>query len=94
MIFELLRVAVVQFLVLTVVYFIVAAYSRSVRRERLEKSWDSDPAREGAPQQARDTFIAEGMAHYEHGLRRKLIWLVYVVPMIAVALIVYYVNTQ
>ena len=43
----LVRAAVLGFLALSVVYVLVSIYSRSVRRERLEKSWDSDPAREG-----------------------------------------------
>lgn len=94
MIFELLRVAVVEFIGLTVVYFLVSVYSRSVRREKLEKGWDTDPANEGAARSDRDAYIAEGMDHYEHGLRKRLIWLVYVIPMVAVAVIVYAVNVQ
>jgi hypothetical protein len=94
MIFELLRVAVVEFLGLTVVYFLVSVYSRSVRREKLEKHWDGDPANEGKPGAERSAFIAEGMQHYEHGLRKRLIWLVYVIPMVAVAVIIYFVNVQ
>jgi hypothetical protein len=36
------------FVVLSVVYVIVAIYARSVERERLEKEWDGDPANQGA----------------------------------------------
>jgi hypothetical protein len=94
MIFELLRIWVAEFIGLTVVYVLVSIYSRSVRREKLEKRWDADPANEGATGVARDAFIRDGMDHYEHGLRRRLIWLVYVIPMVAVAVIVYFVNVQ
>ena len=34
------------------------------------------------------------MRDYEKGLRKKLIWLVYVIPMIVVAVTVYLVNYQ
>ncbi len=91
---ELLRIWVAEFIGLTVIYVLVSIYSRSVRREKLEKHWDTDPANEGAPQAARDAFIAAGMEKYRHGLRRRLIWLVYVIPMVAVAVIVYAVNVQ
>ncbi len=94
MIFELLRIWVAEFIGLTVIYVLVSIYSRSVRREKLEKRWDTDPAHEGATGSARDAFIQDGMDHYEHGLRKRLIWLVYVIPMVAVAVIVYFVNVQ
>lgn len=94
MIFELARIAVLEFIGLSVVYVMVSIYSRSVRREKLEKEWDTEPANEGAAPAEREAFIAAGMSQYEHGLRRKLIWLVYVIPMVVVAVIVYYVNVQ
>lgn len=77
------------FLALTVVYLSVSAYSRSVRRERLEDRWDAAPQGDAA---AREAFIAEGMRAYEQGLRRRLIWLVYILPTLAVAVIVYVTN--
>ena len=64
----LVRAAVLGFLALSVVYVLVSIYSRSVRRERLEKSWDSDPAREGQARTERDAYIEAGMAEYKHGL--------------------------
>ncbi|TXH98531.1 MAG: hypothetical protein E6Q73_11680 [Pseudorhodobacter sp.] len=82
------------FVVLTVVYVMVSIYSRSVRRERLEKEWDSDPAREGAAIDERDAYIEKGMQAYRHSLRRKLIWLVYVIPLGVVMATVYAVNYQ
>ena len=87
-----LRILVFAFIALSVVYFLVSIYSRSVRREKLEKAWDTDPAREGAAKDARDAYIKDGMAVYEHGLRKKLIWLVYILPAVAVAIIIYVVN--
>jgi hypothetical protein len=87
-----LRILVFAFIGLSVVYVMVSIYSRSVRREKLEKAWDTDPAREGAAKALRDAYIAEGMQAYEHGLRKRLIWLVYILPLVAMAMIIYFVN--
>ena len=83
------RLVVFGFVGLSVVYLLVSAYSRSVERERLEKEWDA-----GGVDQGRDTYILEGMKRYQHGLRRKLIALVYVIPAVVIAVIVYVVNHQ
>ena len=65
-----------------------------MRREKLEKAWDTDPAREGAATADRDAYIKAGMTVYESGLRKKLIWLVYVIPAVVVMATVYLVNYQ
>ncbi|MBE0552762.1 MAG: hypothetical protein IH625_03630 [Rhodobacteraceae bacterium] len=88
----LIRLAVVGFVLLTVVYVLVSIYSRSVRRERLEKEWDTDPANEGRLPDERTAFIEAGMQAYRHSLRRRLIVLVYVVPLAAAAVTAYLVN--
>ena len=44
----------VMYVALTVIYFVTGIYSRSVRREKLEKEWDTDPAREGADRAGAD----------------------------------------
>ncbi len=67
---------------LSLIYFVVSAYSRSVRREKLEKQWDED--HQGGDPDARNTYIEEGMAQYEHGFRKKLIVLVYVIPVVVI----------
>jgi hypothetical protein len=41
---------------------------------------------------SRDTFIAAGMAGYEKSLRKKLIWLVYVLPTVGVIAALYLLN--
>ena len=94
MILTYLRLAVFGFIALSVVYLLVSIYSRSVRREKLEKAWDTDPAREGAAPADRAAFIAAGMRDYESGLRKKLIMLIYVIPMIVMAVIIYLVNAD
>ncbi|TMV15626.1 hypothetical protein [Arenibacterium halophilum] len=75
----LIRLIFFGFIGLTIVYFLVSIYSRSVRREKLEKAWaEEHPESDNVP--ARDAYVAEGMEQYEKSLRHKLILLVYVVP--------------
>lgn len=81
------RLAVFGFLALSVIYVLVSIYSRSTQREELEKTWD---AAEGPGD--RDAFIEAGMQAYEKGLRKKLIWLVYVIPTVAIIAAVYLLN--
>jgi len=89
----LIRLAAIGLVGLSILYLMVAAYSRSVRREKLEKHWDAAPP-EGQGEAERTAYIEEGMRAYEHGLRKKLIWLVFIIPMIIFAVIVYLVNHQ
>ncbi len=72
---------------LTIVYFLVSIYSRSVRRERLEEQFDA-----GDRQGDRDEFIRQGLAAYDKGLRRKLLLLIYIVPLAAMFIIAAIVN--
>ena len=89
----LLRLIVFGFLFLSVIYLSLSWYSRSVRREKLEDSWAEDnPGIEDSPE--RDSYIAEGMARYESGLRKKLIWLVYIVPTVLVIGILFVTNSN
>ncbi|AGI73472.1 hypothetical protein OA238_c35030 [Octadecabacter arcticus 238] len=74
--------------ILGVVYICVTLYSRSVRREKLEDLWDKEPV-EGT---TREAYIADGMAQYESGLRKKLILLVFVIPPLVVGTIIYFIN--
>ena len=76
---------------LSIVYWAISVYSRSVRREKLEKRWDADHAGQPDPE-ARRTYVETGMARYEKGFRKKLIWLVYIVPLVIMAVIYYLTN--
>ena len=82
-----IRLFVFGFVGLTIVYWLVSIYSRSVRRETLEKRFDA-----GDVEGDRDAYIEAGMESYEKGLRKRLIWLVYIIPMVAMALTIYLVN--
>ncbi len=87
-----LRLAFILYVGLTIIYFVTSIYSRSVRREKLEKEWDTDPAREGVPVDERQAFIETGMQAYEEGLKRQLLWLIYILPTIGFAATIYFVN--
>jgi Ca2+/Na+ antiporter len=82
-----LRLVAMSLVVLTVVYFLVSVYSRSVRREKLEERFDA-----GGVDGDRTAYIEAGMRDYEQGLRKKLIWLVYVIPLAAMTATVWWVN--
>lgn len=82
-----LRLLALVLAVLTLVFWLVQAYSRSVRRERLEKRFD-----QGDVPGDRDAYIRASMADYDRGLRRRLIWLVYIVPLGAMAIALWAVN--
>lgn len=84
-----LRLALVGFLVLTLAYWLVSAYSRSVRREALEAEWEAGPQ-----DRDRAEFIAEGLRAYQNGLRRRLILLIYIVPAIVIPAIIYILNFE
>jgi hypothetical protein len=75
------------FVVLTGVYLLVSVYFRSVRRENLEREFDA-----GGIAGDRHAFIEAGMRAYAHSLRRRLILLVYVIPILLVGIITWYVN--
>ncbi len=84
-----IRLVVFGFVALSVVYLLVTIYARSVRRETLEKEFDA-----GGIEGTRDAFMESGMKEYHGSLRRKLLLLVYVVPMTVVAATIYLVNYQ
>lgn len=79
---NLIRLVVVGFLAMTAVYVLVSLYSKSVRREKLEKDWDGENP--GGDPAARTAFVEQGMAAYRSGFRKKLILLVYVIPTVVV----------
>ncbi|MFN4155698.1 MAG: hypothetical protein ACK4HF_13670 [Paracoccaceae bacterium] len=84
-----LRLAVFGYAGLTVVFFIMRIYLRSVRRERLEKRFDA-----GGIEGDRAAYIERGMAMYERGLKKRLLWLIYIIPTVAVLATLYILNFQ
>ena len=84
-----IRAAVLGFILLSVVYVLVSIYSRSERREKLEKKFD-----DGGIEGNRDAYIEAGMQAYKKSLRHRLLWLVYIIPAVVVSATVYFVNYQ
>ena len=82
-----LRLVIVSFVVLSVIYIALSLYSRAKARDRLEGEWD-----EGGVNMPREAYVREGLKDYDSSLRRKLILGVYVVPLCLIGLIVYLVN--
>ena len=85
--FGFIRLFVILFVVLTVIYVSLSFYSRSVRKSKLKKKWH-----EGKQLVDRDTFVQRGLERYDGSIRRKLILLVYVVPLVAIGAIIYLTN--
>lgn len=81
------KLAGMAFLFLSAVYILVSLFSRSMRREKLEKEFDA-----GDIEGDRDAFIEQGLKDYDDSLRRKLILGVYIIPVVIVAGMVYVIN--
>lgn len=83
-----LRLMFVLLIVLTVIYVVVSIYSRRVRRAKLAARWDQ----KDILTVDREIFIERGLKRYDNSIRRKLILGVYVVPLGAIAILVYVSN--
>jgi len=82
-----IRLFVIAFVILTVIYVSISLYSRAARREKLEREWDEE-IREGD----REAFVKEGLVDYDGSLRRRLILAVYIIPVAIIGTIIYLVN--
>lgn len=89
MIFAVLRLSVIAFIVMLIVYFVLSVWSRSVRRRKLGEEWDEE-GKTGD----RDAYVEQGLTEYDGSLRRKLILGVFVVPYLVIGVLVYVVNFQ
>lgn len=85
--FAILRAWLFALVILTVFYWLLRTYFRSLRREALEKRFED----EGLTGE-RDIWVEVQMKDYGRSLGFKLLWLVYILPMAAIAGIIYYVN--
>ena len=81
------RLIVMLFVALTVIYVSLSFYSRSVRKSKLKKKWH-----DGKQLVDRDTFVQRGLERYDGSIRRKLILMVYVVPLVVIGVIIYLTN--
>ncbi len=82
-----IRFLIPLLIVLTVIYIGLSIYSRLVRRRKLIAHWD----KKGMTGD-REAFVARGLKKYDRSFRRKLLLGVYVVPLGAIALLIYITN--
>ena len=83
-----LRLIFLVFLVQTALFIIISGVQRMNARKRARAEWD-------ALEVSRidwDTYLEREMLDYHRSLRKKLIWSVYVLPMVVVMLLIYFVN--
>ncbi|MEW2912257.1 hypothetical protein [Leisingera sp. JC11] len=85
--FGFIRLLLILLVVLTVVYAAVSLYSREMRRLKLKRRW-----KEKGLTGDRAAFIQRGLKQYDNSFRRKLILLVYIIPLGALALLIYVIN--
>jgi hypothetical protein len=81
------RLIIVGFVVLSILYVIISVWSRLTRRRKLIRAWEA----EGKPGD-RDEYLRQGLEDYDDSFRPKLILLVYIVPVVVIALIIYLTN--
>ena len=82
-----LRLLFFMLIVQTVVYVLISVYSRAVRKSKLKRHWK----KKGLTID-RGTYVQRGLKKYDGSIRRKLILLVYTIPLGAIALLVYVMN--
>jgi len=82
-----LRLLFVLLIVLTVVYVVLSLYFRAVRKAKLKRYW-----KERGLTSDREAYVRRGLKRYDGSIRRKLILLVYIIPLGAIALLVYVTN--
>jgi len=72
---------------LGLLYIGLSWYFRASHRAKMERDWEAA----GRPGN-RAAYVEAGMAQYERSLRRKLLWLVFILPVSAVILIIWFTN--
>ena len=83
-----IRFFLLMMLVTAAFYLLVAIYTRSLRRERLEKDWAAERP-EGID---RRSYVERGLELYDRSFRRRLLGLILIVPFIAVGIRIWLQN--
>ncbi|MCW3782957.1 hypothetical protein [Defluviimonas salinarum] len=87
---QIIRFAVLIVAIMSLLYPVIAIFSRSLALEALERKWEA--SHPGVVGVERDNFLAEGMAAYRKSLRRRIVPFAALLPAVAVAAIAYLVN--
>ncbi|MBU3030308.1 hypothetical protein [Paracoccus marinaquae] len=90
----LFRLIVLVLLLEAMFYLLLRIYIRSLRRERLEEIWDARHPDRAGNNPARDEFVRKSMVGFDRTLKARLLWLVFIIPTLAVMAVVYWVNWQ
>ena len=85
---HMIRLLVLSAVVLTIVFVCVDAYLREGKRSELEAKWNSRKA-SGRAAIAGTDDIEAGVKAYSRSLRRRLVILIYLLPLLLIAAIVY-----
>lgn len=86
-----IRLAFFMLIGSSIAYLALSVYFRSVQREKLENHW-RDQGLAAQSDTTREDWIAKGMQSYRRGLKRRLLWLIYILPMVAFSVIFFYSN--
>ncbi len=90
----LFRLIVLVFLIETMFYLLLRIYIRSLKRERLESLWDERHPERAGNSPERDEFVRRAMVGFDTSLKARLLWLVFIIPTLAILAIVIQVNWQ
>ncbi|MGZ3215717.1 hypothetical protein [Paracoccus sp. T5] len=90
----LIRLWLFLFAIQAVFYVLLRIYVRSQQVERLERRWDARHPEQAGNSAARRAFIAKAMTGFNRSLRVRLTALVFVLPTLAVLVIIVLVNWQ
>lgn len=88
----LIRLVAVVIAIEALFYVLISLYVRSLARERLEKAWDDRHPDRAGDSEERRAFVRRSMKGFEKSLRARLVTLVFILPTLAIAAIVYFVN--
>ena len=76
------RLFIIVMVISTILYISISIYSRAVRRQKLERQWQADLMVGN-----RDAWLRQELAKYDRSLKRRLLLLVYVLPLAFLAFI-------
>ena len=85
--FGMIRLLIISFLILSVVFVCLQFYALSVRKAKL-RDW----YKTGDRSIPIELYIQNGLRNYDRSLRRKLIWGVYIVPLAVMITVIYFIN--
>ncbi|MBT9384192.1 hypothetical protein KM176_10005 [Pseudooceanicola sp. CBS1P-1] len=88
----LLRFLIPAALVLSVIYAAVSLWSRHKRRRKLTRDWTDEHGDIPEDDAEEEDFVEKGLDAYDGSFRRRLILLIYIVPVVIVAIIIYAQN--